>query len=292
MKTPFEKIYVLSLITNKERQEFIKKQFADLGIEFEFIYGIDYVNIKFDQYMKEINWPICLQPSSPRAAIAKDFGCAMTHYQGVLYAYEQGYNNVLIFEDDICFIKNHKLIEDSLNNIPFNADFVTWDPRSSAIWDQPYYTNIINNSAQDQYFCEEALGRWIIGGMMYGIMNRKTMELYLNNQRNNGFMMSDHVKGIWNEPDINTKRYFSTKCLCTDFVNICTNFNPQYHWYVNMYYRANPEAYTIDMFYNPDKSFEAWGRYEPGSEESLKSLSNKIDTIRQHARQYLENANK
>lgn len=37
MKTQFEKIYVLSLITNKDRQKFIKYQFNKLGIDFEFI---------------------------------------------------------------------------------------------------------------------------------------------------------------------------------------------------------------------------------------------------------------
>ena len=44
MKTQFEKIYVLSLITNKDRQKFIKYQFNKLGLDFEFIYGVDYYN--------------------------------------------------------------------------------------------------------------------------------------------------------------------------------------------------------------------------------------------------------
>ena len=44
MKTQFEKIYVLSLITNKDRQNFIKYQFNKLGIDFEFIYGVNYYN--------------------------------------------------------------------------------------------------------------------------------------------------------------------------------------------------------------------------------------------------------
>lgn len=50
METQFEKIYVLSLITNKDRQKFIKYQFNKLGIDFEFIYGVDYYNFSNIQY--------------------------------------------------------------------------------------------------------------------------------------------------------------------------------------------------------------------------------------------------
>lgn len=48
MKTQFDKIYVLSLITNKDRQEFIKYQFNELGLDFEFIYGFDFHNFNVD----------------------------------------------------------------------------------------------------------------------------------------------------------------------------------------------------------------------------------------------------
>ena len=44
-KTIFDKIYVISLIHNHDRQEFIKYQMNHIGLNFEFIYGIDFYNL-------------------------------------------------------------------------------------------------------------------------------------------------------------------------------------------------------------------------------------------------------
>ena len=119
MKTIFDKIYVLSLITNKTRQEHIKYQFEDLGIDFEFIYGTDFQNIKYDAQENEINYPnVWAKEYYAKIFINKyaDFGCTLTHYNAISFAYHLGYNNVLVIEDDICFIKDKSIIEYYLNN--------------------------------------------------------------------------------------------------------------------------------------------------------------------------------
>lgn len=55
MITKFDKIYVITLVNNKERQEFISKQFNDLGINFEFMYSTDFKNIKYGYSKFELN---------------------------------------------------------------------------------------------------------------------------------------------------------------------------------------------------------------------------------------------
>ena len=127
MKIPFDKIYVLTLPSYKERQNFIINQFKKLELNFDFIYGTDFGNINTDSLGYKIHYPQLWEYETH--CTGKDFSCTISHYNAVYNAYEFNYDNVLILEDDICFIKNKELLETVLNNIPNNADFVTYDPR-------------------------------------------------------------------------------------------------------------------------------------------------------------------
>ena len=215
-KMPISKIYVLSLITNYDRQEFIKQQFSEIGLEFEFIYGTDFYNLTNDSKNRPIIYPC----TSENFKDARNFGCVMTHYQAVLQAFELGYQNVLIVEDDICFIKDLNRLRESFENIPKDADFVTWDPRFWWDYDFAEFKNCLHNS---QYFIKDTgQFRWAFGGMCYGIMNRQSMELYLKNQRSS-FHMSDHVEGFFHHSSVN--KYMSSICICTDQFNLKHNFD-------------------------------------------------------------------
>ena len=207
MHTKFDKIYVLSLITNKDRQEFIKYQFNKLGLNFEFIYGTDFYNFK------NIDW-IKSQPDNLYYLLSsRDFGCTLTHYQAVLQAYHLGYNNVLIFEDDVCLNKDVNLLEDMFNNIPEKADFITYDPRTNK---KNILYQIINNIIKyknNRYF---KCNLDTFGAAAFAIMNRKTMKIYLDTQHNI-FKMSDHVNYFYDNININTlKKYASSKCIFID----------------------------------------------------------------------------
>ena len=255
MHTVFDKIYVISLITNKERQEFIKYQMNELGLEFEFIYGIDYTNLIIDSEKNPIIYPKVLNNNTNEAC---NFGCTIGHYQAVLQAYEFGYNNVLIIEDDVCFIKDKKLIEYYLNNIPKETDFITWDPRfiKNRHNKKEEFINLIKENNDQEYTFLPNDYEYICGGMMYAIMNKETMLFYLNNQRN-WLKMSDHVEGFFENPII--ERYVSNKCLCTDQYNIANNFKSKYYCYNNIYkkiYKLN-----IKDFYKP-KTFKVFSRQQ------------------------------
>ena len=256
MKTQFDKIYVISLTTEKARQEFIKQQFDDLGIEFEFIYGTDFGSFTKDGSGYWITYPYVYDNNTSNSP--QNFGCTITHYQAVLQAYELGYKNVLIIEDDICFIKNKELIFDMLNSIPSDAYFVTWDPRfitTDIINEQELLINELSQTSS-KYLHLQNHYKNLCGGMMYGLMNRYTMELYINSQRKN-LNMSDRVIGIWKNPII--KRYVCSKCLCTDQYNIGQNFESAFIFYENIYHKINP--LNRSLFYIPE-NFKYFTRFE------------------------------
>ena len=246
MKIKFEKVYVLSVPNYKIRYNFVKQQLDDLGIDFEFVWGVDLGNINTDALGYKIHYPQLWE--FEKHCTGKDFSCTINHYSAVLQAYEFGYNNVLIMEDDICFVKDKKLIQQMLTNIPEDADFVTYDPRFG--WTCDFEKFEYNIKHCESLFMKNNYDDYklIFGGILYGIMNRKTMKLYLDNQRKN-LMMSDHVKGLFT--DISVNKYISTKCICTDELNILTKFNPKDVSYINNY-KFN-ELLNIDKFYIPQQ---------------------------------------
>lgn len=247
MNTQFEKIYVISLITNKERQEFIKYQFNELGLDFEFIYGIDYYNFQNITFPDVYKYTL----EAPKIkGTSMDFGCAMAHYAAVMQAYYLGYNNVLIFEDDVCLNTDKHLIEEMLNNIPNNIGFVEYDLRCLMEIDQNKIINIITSS-NDRY---KPLGKEVrkYGAAMYGLMNRDIMKLYLDSQRQ-CLLQSDWVKNFWFDTTI--ERYISTKCLFIDQLTYEKQFIDNtkliHAAYDNLYFKC--KKYNKTNFFRPTK---------------------------------------
>ena len=246
MKTQFDKIYVISLVTNHDRQEFIKYQMNELGLDFEFVYGIDINNLTYDAVNLPITYPYTYDDKTNNTAT--NYGCAMTHYLAVSQAYEFGYNSILILEDDACFIKDKNLVEYYLNNIPNNADFINFDPRFISDDEHNSFINKLKNN-NDNYLKFSNDYKYLSGAVIYSLMNRNTMKLYLDNQRKM-LHTSDRVLGIWKEPIIN--RYICSKCLCTDQFNISYNFDINTHVsYINIYNKIN--KLNIEDFYKPEK---------------------------------------
>lgn len=254
MKTPFTKIYVASLITNKDRQKFVTYEMNDLGIDFEFMYGTDFGNINCDFRGNKIEYPQILNGA---VADGRDFGCAISHYNCILWAYELGYDSVLVIEDDICLKKSKSLIEQSFANIPEDADFVTWDPRFYYNDDKVKFYNFMHNSV-GWYTPYNGEFYFLFGGMMYALLNRKAMELYIENQHNN-FCPPDVVPGFFTESEtVHLNRYISNMCLCTDHLNIQQNFKVRQPAYQLSY--GYLQQQNIDDFYQPEV-FHNFSRY-------------------------------
>lgn len=245
MNNFFDKIYVLSLITNKERQEFIKYQFAQLGLEFEFIYGTDFYNFN------DLTWPDPYRRGQKDGTnTAKDFGCAITHYNAVLQAYHQYYNNVLILEDDICLHKNF-VNELNFDSIPSDADFVTYDFRKAYSHEEQEYIDAINANYDFPYLKIKDY-EYFYGGMAYAFMNNQTMGYYLDSQHKY-FVQSDLVYGIWKDTGSDINIYIPTKCIGISqgfyndiFMNSNYSYKPSYD---NMFFRCG--NYNSEDFFEP-----------------------------------------
>lgn len=247
MKTKFEKIYVLSMPSYKTRYQFMKKQLNDIGIDFDFIWGTDFCNIITDSLGYKIQYPQLWEYKTD--GNGKDFSCTINHYNAVYRAYEFGYNNVLIMEDDICFIKDKKLIQQMLTDIPEDADFVTYDPRTYFEYDVELFKKEIMSN--NNLFMNDNNYGFLFGGMLYGIMNRDTMKLYLDNQRKQ-LMMSDHVNGLFK--NVTVKKYICGKCICTDMLNIEYNFIDDVNIIEESYRNNYTFKYKLNNtdFYNPE----------------------------------------
>ena len=252
MNTIFNKIYVISLISNKHRQEFIRYQMNELGLDFEFIYGIDFYNLKKDRSGKNIKYPKLVRNDYNHLDNYRMYGCTMAHYQAILQAYEFGYNKILIIEDDSCFIKNKELIESYFNNIPEDADYITYSSRFLTKQDcinfnkelKKYYkTNKDKNyiKLSNEYLT-------LCGTMCYALMNRRIMKKYLDNQRDKLFCV-DHIKDIYENPTIN--RYSAVKAICIDQFNVLTN-NKFNHKYIGCSYQQHNLVNKNDEYFEPE----------------------------------------
>ena len=248
MKTQFDKIYVISLITNKDRQEFIKYQMNELDLDFEFIYGTDFYNFK------NIKWPdTYINYPYEKFTGARNFGCTINHYNAVMQAYHLGYNNVLIFEDDICLNKDCNLLYDMFNNIPKDADFVTYDPRSNK---KDIILSILENiklNKNNRYFKSNID---TFGAACFALMNRFTMELYIN-QQHNLLQMSDHVIYFYENTDnAPINKYISTNCIIIDQLTHNKNIEKNLDIFLNKKFDGYDNLYSLDLSFDKDNFFK------------------------------------
>ena len=150
MKLPFDKIYCLHLADDTERYEQCICEFKRIGIldQVEFWWtckrnisnevGLTIPTL-IDQTYED--W-LSKNLISRKELAGNVFNCAFEHYTIVKTSYQRGFNHILIIEDDIRFIDNLKLIEDTFSNLPEDYDILKLhDSEGSAYedwyWDGP-----------------------------------------------------------------------------------------------------------------------------------------------------------
>lgn len=122
----FDAIYCLHYLPNKERKVKIDSEFERVGIlnsgilHYKFTYPspFDKVLLRSLPYNKKF----VLQHILPRAINA-----GMGYYSIYQEALGLGYTKVLVIEDDIAFLKDVEELEDILNHIPEEWDFLRFD---------------------------------------------------------------------------------------------------------------------------------------------------------------------
>jgi len=249
MKTIFDKIYVINLVENTERKKFIEQEFKDYKLDFEFIHTPDFYNL-FDKYKEKFFNVYDLWGNKINLRL---FGCTLGNYMAVKQAYEFGYNNVLIIEDDVCFTKDKKLLEQYFNNVPNNADMIRYSYRCVNENDLDLLENISKDKYNQQYLLS---GKDIpntkiqyCGTSIWAIMNRKTMKKYIDSITNK-FLGADQIDLFFTNMDkADFNIYFANKCLNVEFSYFTYLSNKET---IPVFYK-NPfmNKLTKKDFYNP-----------------------------------------
>ena len=102
----FDYIFVISRCINFEMREKLTKEFDRIGLtNYHWWYNCDNMLINYDRYKTEIN----------TGFTENNIRCTFGHYTLIKTAYELGYDDILICEDDIRFLKDINEIENQLN---------------------------------------------------------------------------------------------------------------------------------------------------------------------------------
>lgn len=247
MNVPFDKIYCINYVENLERREFMQFQFKRLGIIdkvefFNFLdlskFSIDILN-SFNKYINSI--PV--------------LGCALAHYSCVKQAKLLGYNKILILEDDICFLRDIKILEDYLNDLPEDWEYIKYVYPCHISPDTAQNFFKINKLDKLKYISFKYIGDKTCCAGAYALQG-KGIDLYINLMESNKLFPADLLPFFYSDfikSPINS--YFCTKNLMLPELylrdeNIFTNIE-------NIRYFGTPIIKVDDKndFYLPEKSF-------------------------------------
>ncbi len=84
-------------------------------------------------------------------------GCTKSHLQVIKLAKERKYKNVLIFEDDLCFLKSKEEIEDNIRKLftykpDFDVCFLSYNLHEGEVdMEYPFLTNVIYSATASCY---------------------------------------------------------------------------------------------------------------------------------------------
>lgn len=118
----FDKIYILHLSNNIDRYYHILNEFKRMNLSDKIdIWWTCKRNISVDigNNLNSIHTPYYDDSKKHNKDIyGAVFNCALEHYTIIRTSYERGFNNIMIFEDDICFAENREYFDKCLSLIP------------------------------------------------------------------------------------------------------------------------------------------------------------------------------
>ena len=161
---------------------------------------------------------------------------AFGHYMCVYQAYYLGFNNVLILENDVVINTDKDLIFRYLYDIPEDADIIRYGYME---WDE-YNIDKFDNTNELFYKDNENSDTRYYGNQCYGLMNRKTMKIYLDSC-NYIFYGNEDVKNIHRGNEYNLNIYYATKPIFLDHIA----YHKIYNEYVLPYSKKLINKYTF-----------------------------------------------
>lgn len=197
----FDKIYVLTLSHRKDRQIAIMKQLHALGYDDNNIKHIKKLQMIYTTEWK-YNGIICNALNNhfhyQCFTKANEYDCTRNHYNIIKTAYDLGYENILIIEDDMRFLNVDMLI----------GFFEEFPQDYSMVQCAGFSTNTVFKQVNEKYYTglkyiqDMPVNLWTTG--MYAL-SISGMEYYIN-------FMNDHI-GVADLPlyhHPSTKYYFTT----------------------------------------------------------------------------------
>ena len=238
----FEKIYCIQFLDSPQRRKFMSKQFKDYNLNVEFINAIDFKKLAFFKIIKKKRMP---------SFFHKILGCALSHYTCVKSAKSLGYKNVLILEDDICFLKNKNVFNSYLNNLPKDWDIIrfafTTDYNENYLNHYELFNSIktndkyikINNLFSDTFRTNNA-GSYAL--------NEKAIDFYLESFENSGLIEADTMKYIFNNFNSSPFKTYTSKIglmyqqIC--FPKTSNNTKPYFVKFAAPLHNINPNDFN------------------------------------------------
>ena len=123
-----DKIYILTLTSTPERWNFVINQFKALGVydeiknKIEVVKGskIPFINEKAINILKDNGINVDALHGGLRQQNVGLLNCGIEHYRILKKAIAEGYENIMILEDDACFLKDINAIRHCLETAPSN----------------------------------------------------------------------------------------------------------------------------------------------------------------------------
>lgn len=192
LKKYFDGIYCITSKTNSKRKQNFIKQVKELGlyddITFYYFEDTDIYSIPRKRITRMLKHPF----------FRKSLSCAISHYNCVMDAKKNGYNNVLIFEDDVYFPKNIDTIVKLLDNMPKDYDLIRFS------WPFSLCENFEYSLIEHNECCAAAYA-----------LSKKAIDDYVYHQKNVQFEVADHFFLILDKEK--HKCYYSNTWLAFPF---------------------------------------------------------------------------
>lgn len=119
LNLPFDRVYLINLVENKERLNDMYDQFRYLGIEDDIELFQTCLHPHINVISKSLSNNNCGNFNSPNA-----FNCTREHYTIIKRAYINGLNSIMIIEDDCQFLNNVDILQKYFDNLPEDWDIL------------------------------------------------------------------------------------------------------------------------------------------------------------------------
>jgi len=212
----FNKVVCVNLVSRSDKKAKTEAKFNALGIEVEWFKAVEYgfAHSVVSSLPKSTSGFNRFNPKQPN-----EFGAAMSHYTVIKTAYQEGVENLFVFEDDVMFRKNfNSLFEKYFDALPSDWDMFL-------LYSFMYHLQPQNIRVNSRWI--KSYDAW---SLMSYAMNRKAMEKYIKEQ-DEWFRIADLASYQMQGKELNI--YSAIPTLCIPNQNLGSNIRGDNMNYVN-----------------------------------------------------------